>query len=256
MSTYSVLVVDDEPHARRYLTDLVEKSADLQLIGTCSSGREALAFCQNQLPDMLFLDIQMPGMTGIEVAQKLKNKDTLIIFSTAYDQYAINAFELAAQDYLLKPFAEDRFNEVVERAVKQLAHEQREAFTERMQRVFEHFQKGAGKKLTQVIIKDKGLEHPVEMSDVYYLTASSVYLIIHTWQKEHLYRTSLNLLEQQLPPSFVRIHRSIIINTDHLVNHRYLNNNTFEFEMPNGKKVVSSRSYKNAISQFLKRSKG
>lgn len=247
----NVLIVDDEPHARRYLADLVRNQPQLTLIGECGSGREALAFCKNQTPDIIFLDIQMPGMTGVEVAQKLKDTSSLIIFSTAYDSYAIKAFELAVQDYLLKPFSEERFNDVLNRAIEQLQSNKKEAFTERMQVIFEHFEKGASEKIDHITIKDKGLEVRIDTNDIFYISVSSVYLIIHTKGKESLYRSSMNLIEKQLPKSFVRIHRSLIINTDHVISHKYLNDSTFNFEMIDGKTLRSSRSYKGAISQHF-----
>ena len=140
MMTYTVLVVDDEPHARRFLSSMLKKDSSFQLLGECANGKEAINFCKTQTPDIIFLDIQMPGMTGLEVAFQLRKINSLIIFSTAYDQYAIQAFEVEALDYLIKPFTDKRFNEVLNRAKDMIELNQRKVFSERVERLFKNFQ--------------------------------------------------------------------------------------------------------------------
>ncbi|MEP5612898.1 MAG: LytTR family DNA-binding domain-containing protein [Cyclobacteriaceae bacterium] len=254
MKTYTVLVVDDEPHARRFLSTLLEKGDEFHLLGECANGREAIHFCKTQTPDIIFLDIQMPGMTGLEVAYQLRKTDSLVIFSTAYDQYAIQAFEVEALDYLIKPFTDKRFNEVLNRAKEMIELNQRKVFSARVERLYRSFNKSSSPSLTEIVILNRGLEERISVTKILYIEASSVYVIIHTKRKQFIYRTTLELLTSQLPKEFIRIHRSYIVNKTYVVKSKYLNNNTFSFEMENDKILRSSRTYKKAIAEFLKES--
>ena len=120
----SVLLVDDEPHARRHIKALVSQESDVEFIYECKNGQEVINFLKNQVPSIIFLDINMPGISGVEVAEKLQSTESLIIFSTAYDQYALKAFELEAFDYLLKPYEDERFFEVLNRAKNRIEQNQ------------------------------------------------------------------------------------------------------------------------------------
>lgn len=122
----SVLLVDDEPHARRYLKQLLTQDDEVEVIHECKNGQEVLNFLKTQEPHIIFLDINMPGISGVEVAEQLKSTSSLIIFSTAYDQYALKAFEVEAFDYLVKPFGEERFYGVLNRA-KEVVHKLQQA---------------------------------------------------------------------------------------------------------------------------------
>lgn len=253
MMTYTALVVDDEPHARRFLSTLLAKDKSIHLLAECANGREALNFCKTQTPDFIFLDIQMPGMTGMDVAYQLRKTESLIIFSTAYDQYAIQAFEVEALDYLIKPFTNKRFEEVLKRAKKMIELNQRKAFSQRVERLFKSYNQSSSPSLTEIVILNKGLEDRIPVTNIHYIESSSVYVIIHTKRKQYIYRAALEMLASQLPQEFIRIHRSYIINSTFVLKSRYLNNNTFSFEMANEKVLKSSRTYKKAIAAFLSR---
>lgn len=253
--TYTVLVVDDEPHARRFLSTLLKKDPSFHLLGECANGRETINFCKTQTPDIIFLDIQMPGMTGLDVAFQLRKTDSLIIFSTAYDQYAIQAFELEALDYLIKPFTDKRFNEVLNRAKEMIELNQRKLFSERVERLFKSFNQSSSPSLTEIVILNKGLEERIPVTNILYIESSSVYVIINTKRKQLIYRTTLELLTRQLPTEFIRIHRSYIVNSTFVLRSKYLSNNTFSFEMSNEKILTSSRTYKKTIAEFLAKSK-
>ena len=255
MMTYTALVVDDEPHARRFLNALLVKDDTIHILGECANGREALNFCKNQSPDIIFLDIQMPGLSGLEVAYQLRKSNALIVFSTAYDQYAIQAFEVEALDYLIKPFTDKRFNEVLTRAKKMIELNQRKQFSDRVERMYQNYSQGSAPSLTELIIPNRGLEDRIPIDDILYFESSSVYVIIHTKRKQHIYRSAMELLSKQLPQQFVRIHRSFIINMNHVQSSNYLNNNTFSFKMMNEKALTSSRSYKTVISEILSKVK-
>lgn len=245
----TTLIVDDEPHARRYIHDLLDNDEEVHILGECKNGREVLEFVKNKKPDVIFMDIQMPGMTGMQVASKLKSLNSVIVFTTAYDQYALKAFEVEALDYLLKPFDEKRFYEVLERVKEIIEKDQQALLSSKLLNVYDKFKQAQSPHVHELIIKEKGLERAIAIEDIAYLEASSVYAIIYTKTEPILYRTTLNLLEQQLPANFLRVHRSFIINTNHIQNSNYLNNNTFSFTMSNGKTVISSRSFKEIVKR-------
>lgn len=245
----TVLIVDDEPHARRYLRELLSKDHDIELVGECKNGREALAQIESKKPDILLLDIQMPGINGIEVAHKLKESSCIVIFTTAYDQYALKAFEAEALNYLLKPFNEDRFFKVLDRAKEMTALQQHAQLGEKMMGLYSDFRQAHSPHLTQFTFRENGLDRTIGTADIIYIEARSIYAILNTADDSVLYRAALNLLEQQLPGNFLRIHRSYIINTDHMERCTYLNNNTFSFLMTDNTELISSRSYKTAISE-------
>jgi len=246
------IIVDDEPHARRYLADLLDKDDDLELMAQLKNGREALDYLSDHPTDLVFLDIHMPGINGLEVMKQVpKTQTPFIIFTTAYDQYAITAFEAQAMDYLLKPFDEQRLSKSVDRVKEQLALKKEAGFHQQMVQMYQDFRDAQSPQLTEFIIKERGFEKVIKTKDIQYIEASSVYAELHTADGKYLYRVALNLLEKQLSASFLRIHRSLLVNTEHLAKTQYLNNNTYQFSMTNGDKLVSSRSYKAEIMQKL-----
>ncbi len=243
----TILIVDDEPHARRYIRSLLTKDVEVEVTGECKNGREALEFIKNKKPDLVMLDIQMPGISGIEVAEELKSTDSIVIFTTAYDQYALKAFEAEALNYLLKPFDEKHFFEALNKAKELIQLKQQAKFNEKIMRLYKDYNKSQEPHLTEFKIKEKGLDRIIKVNDILYLEARSVYIIIHTTNDAILYRAALGILEQQLSSNFLRIHRSYIINIDKIKDYKYLNNSTFRFYFFNNKSVTSSRSYKNEI---------
>lgn len=247
----SVLIVDDEPHARRHLKNLLSKDADVDTIYECKNGKEVLNFLNNKVPNVIFLDINMPGLNGVEVASKLKNVDTLIVFSTAYDQYALKAFELEAFDYLLKPFENTRFYDVLNRVKAAVEKNHQAQFSEKFATLYKAYNNEIMPHLTEFVIKEKGFEHRISVSDILYLETSSIYVELHLQDKTVLYRSAMNLLEQQLSSIFVRVHRSFIINSEFVESVKYLNNSTYKFTMTNGDVIVSSRKYKTLIAEHF-----
>lgn len=243
----TVLIVDDEPHARRYVKSLLQKDTEIAILGECKNGREALAFIKSKKPDIILLDIQMPGITGVEVAEQIKNTNSVVIFTTAYDQYALKAFEVEALNYLLKPFDEQRFFEVIDKAKEVIERNQQLQFSEKILDLYTNFKQSQSPHLTEFEIKENGLSRFIKVNDILLLEARAVYIILHLANDAVLYRTTLNELETQLPVNFIRIHRSFIINKDFVSTFKYLNNNTFSFTLSNEKEVVSSRSYKKNI---------
>lgn len=247
----SILTADDEPHARRHIKQLLSKDEDVEIVYECKNGTEVLNFLSTKEPDILFLDINMPGVPGIEVASKLKSTKSLIIFSTAYDEYALKAFELEAFDYLLKPFGEKRFKEVLNRAKLAIEKTRQATFSQKFADLYKDYNQTIEPHLTEFIIKDKGFEKTIKVREILYLEANTVYAVLHVDAKKVLYRASLNLLEQQLPTNFIRVHRSYILNTTYIKSCKYLNNSTYMITMENDDKIISSRKYKELISSKL-----
>jgi two-component system LytT family response regulator len=250
---HTVLIVDDEPNARDYLKVLVENDDTVVLCGVCKSGNEVIEFCKTIIPDIIFIDIQMPGNNGIDTAQvlmKLKGPP-VIVFVTAFDQYAIQAFEVEAIGYLLKPFSKEQFAQHLARAVSTSTIKQKVAFNERMQSLFEQYAHPSPAILSELLIQEKGLEIRIPVDQIQYILSDSEYVTLYTKTRRYLKRLALKLLEKQLPSSFMRIHRSTIINKRLIVSWKYLNNGTFSFEFENKETQTSSRSYQQIIRKAV-----
>ncbi|GAB5525269.1 MAG: LytTR family DNA-binding domain-containing protein [Roseivirga sp.] len=246
------IIVDDEPHARRYLSDLLKADEEIELLDELKNGREAIAYLESHRVDLVFLDIHMPGINGLEVMQQIPaSNSAFIVFTTAYDQYAITAFEASAMDYLLKPFDKQRLTKSLDRVKEQLELRKDSDFHQKMLSLYQDFQDARSPQLTEFVMKDRGFEKVIKAKDILWIEASSVYAELHTQNERHLYRVALNLLDKELSTDFLRIHRSIIVNTTHILKTSYLNNNTYLFRMSNGKELISSRSYKTDIMHRL-----
>lgn len=248
----SCIIVDDEPHARRYLKELLEKDSEVEIKAIFHNGREAIEFLKQGDSDLLFLDIHMPGIDGMTVAKLLTGNPTLIIFTTAFDHHAAEAFEVEAFDYLLKPFDDKRLENVLSRVKEHLKKSKELELSSKVQELYQEYRDSSSPHLTSLEIKERGLIRKIQLKDVICFESSSVYILIHEQSKKSLYRTSMNLLEHQISPEeFVRIHRSFIINRKLVSNVTYLNNSTFKFEMKNGATFTSSRSYYDRINKVF-----
>ena len=247
----SVLIADDEPHARRYIKDLLREDEDVEVVYECKNGQEVLNFLKNKVPSILFLDINMPGITGLEVAAQLKSTASLIIFSTAYNQYALKAFEVEAFDYLLKPYGRERFFEVLNRAKVTVERFQQAKFSEQFTTLYQEYHQSISPHFTKFVVKEKGFERSIPVHEVLYIEASSVYAVLRLQASQVFYRAALHLLEQQLAPNFIRIHRSYLINKSFVKSSKYLNNSTYMITMENDDVIISSRKYKDRIAKEL-----
>jgi DNA-binding LytR/AlgR family response regulator len=183
--------------ARMAMKQLVSQVQSLELVAECSDTMEAYNYLNSGQIDLMFLDIEMPGMTGIELTKKLGNKKSLIIFTTAKTDYAVEAFELNVVDYLVKPVSLSRFLQAVEKA--------KEAFDSNKQEVKIEAQEF-------VFVKDNGILKKLNVDDILYLEAMGDYVKVHTAQKFHVLHSTLKSIEEKLPPNkFLRIHRSYIV---------------------------------------------
>jgi len=212
------LIVDDEPLARQRIRLLLRDEPDIELLGECASGPEALAAIQRDPPDLLFLDVQMPEMDGFALLSALRPEQVpVVIFVTAYDQHAVKAFEVKALDYLLKPFKPARFQETVQRARERLAAKLKDgpavtALLELLGR-----RPGEGAYLTRLSVKtpDRILFLKTEQIDC--IESAGNYVVVQVGKETHVLRETLNALETNLnPDQFLRISRSAIVNLDHI----------------------------------------
>ena len=191
------LIVDDNQLARMAMKQLVSQVQTLDLVAECSDAMQAYNYLNNGQVDLLFLDIEMPGMTGIELTKKLGNKKALIIFTTAKTDYAVEAFELNVVDYIVKPVSIPRFLQAIEKAKETFDSNKQEVKIEAQEFVF---------------VKDNGILKKLNVEDILYLEAMGDYVKVHTAQKFHVLHSTLKSIEEKLPANkFLRIHRSYIV---------------------------------------------
>jgi two-component system LytT family response regulator len=237
------LIVDDEPLARERLRKLLNAEPDMEIAGECADGREALATARQQRPDLIFLDVQMPGMSGFDVLDELTH-DPYVIFCTAYDQYAIKAFEKNAVDYILKPLDQERFRLGVERAITRRKMEQNNVGE--LLRNMKTENKTSYDTHIFVQKSEKLLNLPVE--EIVYLEASGDYTILTTKNDQFVSSSGIGKLEEILnPETFIRVHRSTIININNLKEIEKHFNGGMVVKMLNGKSFPVSRTYAKLI---------
>ncbi|MDH5380142.1 MAG: response regulator [Cyclobacteriaceae bacterium] len=237
------IIIDDEKLARELLMEYLEEYDDIEVIEQCSKGVEAVKAINSLEPDLIFLDVQMPGMNGFEVLESLDHKP-FVIFSTAYDQYAIQAFEENAVDYLLKPIDKERFHKAIERVKARM--ESSGSNMEKIARILEERETTKFSSHLFVQKSDKYLNLPV--TEILHLEASGDYTIISTSDDQFLSSSGIGRLEGKLDPAiFIRVHRSTIINLSHLKEIEKHFNGGLVVKMKNGKSFSVSRTYAKEI---------
>jgi two-component system LytT family response regulator len=247
------IIVDDEPAARTRIAKLLAQDQEMELVAECRNGMEALEAVQKHRPDLLFLDVQMPQMSGIETLDRIDDeRKPFVIFVTAYDQYALKAFERNAVDYLLKPYDDERFFASLEKAKQHIDMRMNSKLTGKLLDLMREHMHAKSEYTEQFVIRDKGREYKVHADDIVFLRAEGNYLCLQLKDRSHLYRFTMNAVEAELDPTrFLRIHRSYIVNRGHVRSTRYSGNNEFIFSMANGDRIVSGRSYKEQIANAL-----
>lgn len=255
MTSIRALIVDDELLARQRILHLLSPYENIQVVGQCRNGSEAIKWINLKEPDLVFLDIQMPDKTGFEVLKAVKTQHfPYIIFTTAYDEYALKAFEVKALDYLLKPFDETRFSEALDRAFQQKAWQNSLQWQNRMITMVREMEQDHSQYWQVIDIKEKGQTQKIFTDDILYCLTDGNYLHLHTLESKYLFRSTMNALEEKLDPrQFLRIHRSTLLNYLFVQKHKYLQNNEFSFLMKNGEVLKSSKSYKENILGFLEK---
>lgn len=255
MKNIRTLVVDDEPAARSRVVRLLSADPEIRIVAECRNGQEALSAIQQEPVDLVYLDVQMPQLSGFDVVNKFgSGQSPFVVFVTAHDRYATKAFDVNAVDYLLKPYDDERFYTSLAKAKDFIEMRENKRLTGRlMDLVQDHL--NTRREYTQVIvIKEKGREYRVPVKDILFIRAEGNYLILQTKPRHYLLRMTMNMVETDLDPAvFVRVHRSYMVNMAHVRNSRYSGNNEFLFTMSNGQHVLSGRSYKEHIAKLLSR---
>ena len=251
-ATVRALIIDDEPVAREYLQDLLHEREDVSVVGEAANGSEAVEAIQRERPDLIFLDIQMPELDGFDVLTRLSpDQLPVIIFVTAHDRYALQAFEANALDYLLKPFDRPRFQKALDRAVAQVQSRDLTAFEKRLRSLVNHLH--TDRPPTQrLMIRSRGRAHFVKTADILFIEAAGNYAALHVGGEEHLIRETLSSLERRLDPeSFVRIHRSFIVNLDHVREVLTQEKGDYRIVVTDGRHLRLGRSYRdNLLARF------
>jgi two-component system LytT family response regulator len=246
MEALKILIVDDEPPARKKIHSFLAKERGVGVIVEAANGVEAAGLISEGRPDLVFLDIQMPGMNGFEMIEAVGAENMpVVIFVTAYDQYALEAFEVQAVDYLLKPFDQERFHKSFQRAVKQV-----EARTDNvavLKRLLAEI--GQEKKYLQRIMVNSGSRFFfIKAHEIIYISAEEKYINLHTDKGTHLIRETMSHVEERLDPSkFVRTHRSYLVNIDFIKEMQPCSHGDYLAILKNGAKLPISRRYRERL---------
>jgi two-component system, LytTR family, response regulator len=255
-----VLIVDDEALARLTIRNLLLADPEIEIVGECRNGSEAVNFLQRQLPDLLFLDIQMPGLNGFEVlAQIAVEAIPAIVFVTAFDEYALKAFEVHAIDYLLKPFTDERFGAALSQARAQIQMKEVNRLTRSLVAAMagqtsadEAISPKRTKFLNRFMIRSGGRVAFIKAGDVDWIAADDYYVRLNVGNRSHLLRVSLNELEEKLDPEkFLRIHRSTIVNFERVKELHQNPNGEWVVVLKDGHELKLSRSRRDQLEEFL-----
>lgn len=230
------LIVDDEPLARSNVSVLLRGDPKIEIVGECGSGAEAVAEIRRTRPDLVFLDVQMPECDGFDVIELLgRDLPPAVIFVTAYDQYALRAFEAGALDYILKPFDNARFERALERAKQRISRANHQA-----------------KNPDRLIVKSVGEVAFVKISEIDWIEAADYYASLHVGARTYLLRRSMAELEQEFDPNvFCRIHRSAIVKLDRVRSLKLSEDGEYDVLLENGAKLRMSRRYRKQLQARL-----
>jgi two-component system LytT family response regulator len=236
MNARTVFIAEDEPLAREVLRDAVYAHPGLRLAGEAADGASALAQIEQIRPDVVFMDIQMPEMTGLEVLKRL-SWTPAIVFTTAYDQYAVTAFELNAVDYLLKPFTRARFDAAVARLLEETAPSRAI-----LGAALDQAARRASGRIERILVRDRGQIFPLSVQEIAYLRADSKYTAIAARGRTFLVRIGISELEAQLDPArFMRVHRSALVNLDFVESMKADEQSQLVIRMRDGVELTASR---------------
>jgi two-component system, LytTR family, response regulator len=248
------LIVDDEPLARERLRTLLQQESDIEIVGECADGRQAITAIGADAPDLVFLDIQMPVLDGFGVIQSLEDRPLpAVIFVTAYDQYALRAFEVHALDYLLKPFTAKRFQKALERARAELVRGEngKAGFEQRLINLLEDLN-GEKKHPKRLVVKSSGRVYFLKIDEIDWIEAEGNYVRLHVGANSHLLRETMKGMEAALDPDrFIRIHRSTIVNTERIRELQPLFHGEYAVILTDGTRLVASRGPENRLRRML-----
>jgi len=242
------VIIDDEPLARKRISQLLTKEPNVKIVAECGDGLAAISAINEHQPDLMFLDVQMPEVSGFDVLTALDaDSAPAVIFVTAYDQFTIQAFDFSAVDYLLKPFTEDRFRQAVSRARERLRNESKNYSDSSLLRLLDHL-KLNNRFLERLIVTHNNRLILVPVGDVEWVETYGNYLKIHTAGKTHLLRETMNNLAARIDPEkFIRIHRSTLVNLDLIEEIQPMFGGQYTVIMRSGAELTLSRNYRKAF---------
>jgi two-component system, LytTR family, response regulator len=245
------LIVDDEPLARQRLSDLVSAERDLELIATATDGAEAVAAIRHHAPDLVFLDVQMPGLDGFGVIHEVgAHKMPAVVFVTAYDEHALRAFEVHAVDYLLKPFDRERFRDALAAARERIEHKTIDDLRRQLEGLLGEAPRA--RRQDRIVVKTAGRIHFLRVDDVDWIDAAGNYVRLNVNGKSHLLRETMTGIEEKLDPDrFVRIHRSAIVNIERIKELVPGAHGDFEVVLQSGARLPLSRSCRDRLESAL-----
>ncbi|MGB2713086.1 MAG: LytTR family DNA-binding domain-containing protein [Vicinamibacterales bacterium] len=240
----TALIVEDEPLARRRLRELIRDVAWLHCVGEATTGRAAIAAIDELQPDLVFLDVQLPGCSGIDVLTRVRHTPA-VIFTTAHDQFAITAFELAALDYLLKPFGRERFARAIERARPLLERQVDSATVDRAREVMTE---GT---VPRLFVREAGRIVPLRVASIEWLQACDDFVVVHAGGRQFRVNLTLSDLERRLDPRiFVRVHRSHLVNLDHVASWTPYDGSRLQITLRTGRTLMASRQRSRVLREL------
>jgi two-component system LytT family response regulator len=252
------LIVDDEPFARERVRRLLTSDADIELVGECADGFAAVQMIEERAPDLLFLDIQMPGKTGFDVLEEIDAEQTpVVVFLTAYDQYAVRAFDACALDYLLKPFDEERFERALARAKTQIRRDAtlEDSDDDTASALAPRDQNGAhnaAAPLERFVVKAAGRIFFLKADEVDWIEAYGNYVRLHVGKSASLLREPIGSMEARVDASrFLRIHRSALVNVERIREMQPMFHGQYTVVLNDGTQLTLSRRYRSKLQQTL-----
>jgi two-component system LytT family response regulator len=251
--TIRAVIVDDEPLARRRIRSLLAEAGDVEVVAECANGREAIQAIEESPPDLLFLDIQMPEVDGFDVLRAIGvGHVPVVIFVTAYDQFALRAFEAHALDYLLKPFDDERFEAALQRARERIRQQRQGGDLDRRLRALLQEVRGDRGYLRRLAVPTGPRSVFVRTEEIDWIEAERNYVRLHAGGRTHLLRENLSRIESGLDPAaFCRIHRSTIVNVDRIQAVESLSGGEYLVVLHDGTRLTSGRSYRRNLHALM-----
>ena len=248
-----VVIVDDEELARRGIKTRLLRAGDNEIVAECSNGREAIEAIRRTSPDLVFLDVQMPGKTGFDVIEAIGSRlFPHVIFVSAHDRFAVRAFEVNAVDYLLKPIDDERFDIAFERARESLSRDRDSDLGRRLTSLLGAVSPGYASRLDRLVVRSGGRVVFVKIAELDWVEATGDYVTLHCAKKSWLLRETISEMERKLEPhGFARIHRSTLVNLDSIGEMRALDNGEYRILLRDGTELKLSRNYRQALKYLL-----
>ena len=245
--TIQTLIVDDEVLARSRLRRFLSQEPNIEIVGECASGAEAIAFLRDRQPDLVFMDVQMPEISGFDVLRELApGRGPAVIFVTAHDEHAIEAFDVHALDYLVKPFARERLQEALRRARKHIQARDMESLGDRLNG-FLKSQPKDNSQANRIPVKSGSQTLLIRIDSIDYIESAANYMVLHTQTGNHVLRETLTSLEARLPAEmFLRISRSVIVNLERIKGWETNPRGDYELILHNNQKLVMTRGIREA----------